>query len=149
MTNSSFADTCITDPPDTAALGVPSATPPADAVHGLRQASLTEAPVDIWPAPGDEFTVVVEVRESAGALDGFVQNLPPKLSEMLRHHGGDDFCMAEEWFGQDFLPEQPGLYRMRLRVYVDPAYQIDDHEWSDEEPGLEVLTIERLPAAPL
>jgi hypothetical protein len=102
-----------------------------------------------WPEPGDEFLVFVEVTEQDGRMDGFIQNPTPKLAELLRNYGDNEFTMVEELFGQDFLPDSPGLYRMRLRMYVDPAYQIDDHEWSDDEPGLEVLSIERLTAEPV
>lgn len=102
-----------------------------------------------WPEPGDEFVVVVEVLERNGSLDGFIQDPPPNLAQMLRDYDAGDCVMVEELFGQDFLPESPGRYRMRLRMYVDPAYQIDNNEWSDDEPGLEVLSVERLAAEPV
>jgi len=106
---------------------------------------LATPPVDSWPSEGDEFTVFVEVRaDEASGFDGFVLNPPERLANMLRHYGGDEMRMAEEYFGQDFLPEVPGTYRMKLRMYVDPAYQMSDGEWSDDEPGLNVLSVERL-----
>jgi hypothetical protein len=103
----------------------------------------------VWPEPGDEFHVFVEVREQGGRLAGFILHPTSKLAELLRNYGDSEFTMVEELFGQDFLPDTPGLYRMHLRMYVDPAYQIDDHEWSDDEPGLEVLSVERLTAEPM
>ena len=108
--------------------------------------TLLESP---WPEPGDELVVVVEVLERNGSLDGFIQDPPPKLAQMLRDYDATDFVMVEELFGQDFLPESPGRYRMRLRMFVDPAYQIDDHEWSNDEPGFEVVNVERLGAEPV
>lgn len=102
-------------------------------------------PVDSWPAEGDEFTVFVDVRaDESGGFDGFVLNPPERLANMLRHYGGDEMRMAEEYFGQDFLPEAAGAYRMKLRMYVDPACQLGDGDWTDDEPGLDVLSVERL-----
>ena len=110
---------------------------------------LAMPPVDSWPSEGDEFTVFVEVRaDDRGGFDGFVLNPTEPLANMLRHYGGDEMRMAEEYFGQDFLPEAEGTYRMKLRMYVDPAYEMSDGEWSDDDLGFEVLTVERLSFEP-
>lgn len=102
-----------------------------------------------WPEAGDEFLVLVEVRQVGNTLDGFVQNPPVALANMLRLDGDDDFRMAEELFGQDFLPAEAGTYRMKLRMYIEPAYPLDDHEWADEDPGFEVVSVERVTYTPV
>jgi hypothetical protein len=118
----------------------------SDVVYGpLEFVEGILVPADVWPDEGDEFSVFVDVRDVDGSLAGFVLNPPPTLATMLREYG-EDYPMAEEYFGQDFLPAQAGLYRMQLRMYVDPPYPIDGHEWADADPGLEVLGIERLTA---
>lgn len=125
-------------------------TPVYGPLH-FEQGLISEDSVEqnTWPNEGDEFTVFVDVREAFGELDGFVLNPPPVLAAMLRHYGGDEFKMAEEYFGQDFLPTAPGTYRMKLRMCVEPAYQIDGDEWSDDEPFLEILNVERVNFEPV
>lgn len=117
----------------------------ADDLDTVDQPAL-ESP---WPEPGDEFEVQVEVVERNGSLDGFIQQPPPKLAQILCDYNADNFLMVEELFGQDFLPGSPGRYRIHLRMYIDPAFQIDDHEWSNDEPGFEVLRYESVAAEPV
>jgi len=54
--------------------------PLTDVVYGPLQFYPAEPSGDIWPAPGDEFVVFVEVRDEGGVVNGYVQNPPPKLA---------------------------------------------------------------------